>query len=736
MSMPRSSGVIALVLALAVALAAASAAAAGNGHGLGPNDPVRPNTDANIKGPKNKKDVPGVADAAPAVTAVAAATATTPVGTVRSYVLVNYVTNGLFASAFTLKGVGEHSEVWVQNNTTFPAGDCRNDDASRLAVTQEQVDYFVHEFDTNIYPKESETFSVAPSHDGTHSPFAGVFGNADYFVGDGNRTVILVMNIRDSNYFDTNNAHGLGYIVGVHHGTVSDAADRNIITIDSYDWKHRIGANPPNEPVAGNACTSAPAKPFLIEGTFAHEYQHLLERYASPGEEKWVNEGISDFAMELTGYNKPWARPGDPAAESHILCFEGWLGKTIAGVPLGGPENSLTWWEDQGEAESLCDYGAAWTFMEFLVGKYGNAFMGALHNEDLNGLAGLQAVLDGFLTGRRATDLIHEWAAAIALDDVLDATSLRGAARDTSYSSEKLGASINWDNEEAYSTPGAPPNGSDYVRLRDGAGTYLGAKGISSISFAASQTLPPTPVEWTIEGGALASGAADEMDRAIVKQVTVGAGALSFRARWNMEEQWDFAFVQVSTDGGATYETVPCADSRSDLVAEGYPAIRPNLPGLSGVQDWKTETCDLAAYAGKTVLLAFRAMTDWGTLGNGGAIPAGFSVDDVTLDGTLVSDGSSLDGWRSFTEVRPEAVAGWTVQLVGYRTDGKTPAVLATVPLDASFTGSLDRGALRRLIGDQADVVSAIVTYDEPTEKVHKYAPYALRVNGVLQPGG
>src|SRR5215211_8309019 len=162
----------------------------------------------------------------------------------------------------------------------------------------------------------------------------------------------------------------------------------------------------------------------------------------------------------------------------------------------------------------------------------------------------------------------------------------------------------------------------------------------------------------------------------------VGGGALSFRARWNMEEQWDFAFVQVSADGGATYKTVPCADSRSDLVPEGYPAIRPNLPGVSGVQDWKTETCDLSAYAGKTVLLAFRAMTDWGTLGNGGAIPAGFFVDDVMLDGTLVSDGSSLDGWRSFTQVRPEAVAGWTVQLVGYRTDGKTPAVLATVPLD------------------------------------------------------
>src|SRR5829696_9336742 len=61
-SMPRSSGVIALVLTLAVALVAASAAAAGNGRGLGSNEPVRPDADTKIKGPKNKKDLPGPAD--------------------------------------------------------------------------------------------------------------------------------------------------------------------------------------------------------------------------------------------------------------------------------------------------------------------------------------------------------------------------------------------------------------------------------------------------------------------------------------------------------------------------------------------------------------------------------------------------------------------------------------------------------------------------------------------------
>ena len=40
------------------------------------------------------------------------------------------------------------------------------------------------------------------------------------------------------------------------------------------------------------------------------------------------------------------------------------------------------------------------------------------------------------------------------------------------------------------------------------------------------------------------------------------------------------------------------------------------------------------------------------------------------------------------------------------------------------------------MLGDQVDVVAAIVTYDEPTETIVDYAPYTLKVNGVTQPGG
>ena len=105
------------------------------------------------------------------------------------------------------------------------------------------------------------------------------------------------------------------------------------MTIDAFDWLHRTGANPPNEPVPGNNCTSAPARPFLYEGVFAHEYQHLLERYEDPDEVNWINEGLSDWAQTLTGYVDPAKPITEIGFDSHIQCFLGWLGVATPANP-------------------------------------------------------------------------------------------------------------------------------------------------------------------------------------------------------------------------------------------------------------------------------------------------------------------------------------------------------------------------------------------------------------------
>ena len=91
----------------------------------------------------------------------------------------------------------------------------------------------------------------------------------------------------------------------------------------------------------------------------------------------------------------------------------------------------------------------------------------------------------------------------MALDGVLDrGGKLQHGVPESRYEIAALNAGINWDNPDAYSTPGAPPNGSDYIRLRDGAGNYLQARRTSTRSPSrVPGQLEPVPVEWTVTDG-------------------------------------------------------------------------------------------------------------------------------------------------------------------------------------------------------------------------------------------
>jgi hypothetical protein len=740
--------VLAIVLLPATAFARGPEVAAVTGSDIVLND----------RGETNLAE-PGIAPAKSALkafrgaTARAAANTTPALGTQKFW----YSRSGnslLRDRLFTLRSVTAHSEIWVSNVLDFKATDCRNDGV-RNVITDTQVAYLADQFEHNIYPIESHEFSVPPDRDGSHAlrgqpgtPFS-LTGGDNYYGGDGNKIVILVDNVRDDNYNDLNNSQGLSYIAGFFSSTINTNLDRNVMTVDSYDWLHRTTANPPNEPVAGNLCTSKPARPFLYEGVFAHEYQHLLESYVSPGEKTWANEGLSDFAIAITGYVDPKTPITDTGFDSHLQCFLGWLTVQTAANPnpraTGGPENSLTSWEDQGTDETLCDYGAAFSFMLWLSDHYGSSFMSALHREPTNGLPGLQKVLDAFLTGKTAQDVIHRWAAAVALDKSLD----RGfGLRDESvpveeYQLPSMASEVNWGSPEGYSEPGAPPNGSDYVQFRDANGSPIAAKNVNSVAFKGAASFAPLPTEWTIDANpplhtgdaAYFGGRRDNMDNAMIRSVSVPSSSptLAFDILWSTEEAFDSVYVQVSTNNGQTWTSLSSPDMVTSLSPGADAKLVQNLPGFNGESTtWRHESVSLGPYAGQTVLLSFRYITDTNTRG---VLYDGVWVDNITLNGAAVGDGT-LAGWKSLTEVSPVKVSGWTVQLVGTETNRNTPTVYASVPLNSLFAANLSGGKIRSLVGSQAEIVGAIVTYDEPTESINDYARYGLTVNGVLQPGG
>jgi immune inhibitor InhA-like protein len=652
-----------------------------------------------------------------------AAAATPDVGTQRGWLGLDDYNGILYRKDYTLRGVGDKIEVWVANDLAFPAGDCRG--TASTTITQAQVDRLISQFDGNMYPKETATFSTPPDRDGTNAAIAGDF------TGDGDKTVALIDNVRDDNYYDFPAAST--YIAGFFSSQFNELLDRNVMTIDAYDWTHRTGDNPPDASTA-DPCTSRPARPNLYEGTFAHEWQHLLHYYTDPFEVNWINEGLSDFAQTLVGYVDATKTVDQPGADSHIYCFQGF---GIVQTPYnpnprdcGGAQNSLTLWgEDPNPAAVLADYGNAYSMMLYLYDRFGTDFMSALHRDgDYQGIASLAHELQGEGIDNPYT-VIHQFQSMVLLDKIVGDSkhSIVLGTKKRLVTTPSLRSTVNLDNPESYDTPGAAPNGADYVALRGADGKALKGSKLRSVTFDGASTLPTQPLTWSVVSDdpdrpgnpVLWSGNSTNLDSAAVTQVTVPTAdpTLTFQAKYGAELGYDYGYVQVSTDGGKTYTSV----------AGNHTVDGPLGAALNGTTTgFESESYDLSAYAGQSILLSFRYVSD------GGVNEGGLKVDDIALGGTPISDGSSLAPFKSPTQIRPQEVQNWDVKLVGIRA-GRVPTVLQ-VEWNGRKHLRLDRRDL--IAAAPFDKVVAIVATDDPSELIQQFAPYTLKVNGVTQPGG
>ena len=138
----------------------------------------------------------------------------------------------------------------------------------------------------------------------------------------------------------------------------------------------------------------------------------------------------------------------------------------------------------------------------------------------------------------------------------------------------------------------------------------------------------------------------NETEFTLTRQVTLPAGSssLSLWARWNIEDcgpdACDYAYVEV--DDGTGFKPIAGSITKP---AEGN--------GIDGYQGtWTQGTFDMSAFAGKTVGLRLRYLTDPAVQGAEGHTdePAGIFVDDITLtagSATVFSDGaeSGNNGW-------------------------------------------------------------------------------------------
>ncbi|WP_228004005.1 choice-of-anchor J domain-containing protein [Amycolatopsis sp. YIM 10] len=656
-----------------------------------------------------------------------AATATPPEGTVRQWLGLDDFKGGIYRKDYTLRGVGSTIEVWVANDVAFPAGDCRLADPSATQLTDAQVTALIGEFDGNIRPKEDTIFSTPPARDGTNALLEpDVNGNGGDYTGDGAKTVLLVDNIRDLNFYDLQ-ALPAGGVTGFFSRQYTELLDRNVISVDIFDWAHRSGANPPHEPTA-DPCTSRPARPRLYEANIAHEWQHALTYYTDPFEAIWLEEGISLFTEAYTGYVNPKATVFDPKPDFRINCYQGFGSVQTPyhnARDCGGPENSLNLW---GEGKPPSDIGHAFSFLMYLYDHYGVDLISRMHRDgSAQGLAAVDSALDAE-GGPELYRVLHDFQTSTLVDKIVGESRhgfMLGVPKER-VTGPSLRSTVNFGNADTNDNPGAAPNGADYTLPKKADGTVLSGHELRSLQFDGAAGLPPIPLRWTVVADdpdrpgdpVLWSGNDYNLDSAAVTPVTVPTAdpALRLLAKYGAEFGFDHAYVVVSADGGKTYTTVG-GDRTVDA---------PLGPGLNGTTNgFEPHSFDLSAYAGQSVLLGFRYISD------GGTNEGGLKVDDVTLGGTPLSDGSTLDIFDSPTEAAPIEVHNWNVRLIGY--DERR-----SVALQAEFDGrdsfSLNRHQL--LLFALFPKVVAVVAYDEPTELVQQYAPYTLKVNGVVQAGG
>lgn len=103
----------------------------------------------------------------------------------------------------------------------------------------------------------------------------------------------------------------------------------------------------------------------------------------------------------------------------------------------------------------------------------------------------------------------------------------------------------------------------------------------------------------------------------------------TFWTDYTIEELWDYAFVEVSTDGGTTWVQLPDMDAittNDDPFGRlvDYGGLQNGITGDSG--GWIQMRFDLSAYAGESIGLRFRYCTDAGFL------ERGMFVDDIAID--------------------------------------------------------------------------------------------------------
>ena len=355
--------------------------------------------------------------------------------------------------------------------------------------------------------------------------------------------------------------------------------------------------------------------------TLSHELQHAIHWNGDSTEETWVNEGLAEVASIVAGY-RPASQ--DIFIHSPTVSLVNW--------PLGQP--------------SGVHYGAAFLFFDYLADHYGTYDdLAALVKEPLDGIPGINAYLARLGYDVTFRDVFKNWTVANFLDEPGDGPY--------SYPDKDVGVSATARMSQLGERESSVPQYSaKYIELDINKGDVkIGFQGQKE-NLLLSVSLDGGRCWWSNRGDSISSTLTRTLDLSNVDRAT-----LRFRIWYAVEKDWDYGYVEVSTDGGTTWDIIPApGTSPRNPVGNSFG------PGYTGSSnDWFQEEVDLTPYAGRQALLRFHYVTDEAING------IGLCFDDISVPEIGFFDDDQEDGgWRAegFIRVDNRVPQDYVVQVI------------------------------------------------------------------------
>ena len=383
-----------------------------------------------------------------------------------------------------------------------------------------------------------------------------------------------------------------------------------------------------------NSWSSGIASNYYKE-VLAHEFQHMVNANVDPDEEGWLNEGFSMLAQQIAGMR------GDNWLKEYFI----------------QPDQSLWQW-----SKSSADYGQSYLYLEYMYEQLGEGFIKALAADSANGAVSIERTLDRFNSPRSAD--------AFYTDAISAAFFNNPAIRNGQFAYKIASVPVVAPSYEARSIP-AVYQGT--VQQYGGVDilTFAG-EGKTTLNFSGDQRVKLIPAEAHSGERFWWSNRNDSTFATLTRRpdlTNVSTATLKYWAWYDIEEDWDYAYLLVSTDNGVHWNILPVTSSReTDPNGQNFGHGFSGLSGNGNQAAWIQETANLNAFAGRNILLRF-AMQNNRSVNN-----FGFAVDDLSIPEISWIDNaeSGNNDWTSegFVQVHNHIPQAWSVRAVEQNKDG------------------------------------------------------------------